>query len=676
MATENSPKPAKTPKKKGPIRWEAIIPFVIFCALVWAYFFFFFDNHLKAGLQYVGTQANGAEVNIDEVETSFWKAELDILNIQITDDDQPVKNKIQIGRVHWKMMWDALLRGKVAIEDSSILEIAIGVPRKKPGRVLPPPPPGEESAFDKVREQALAKAKEEFDKNVLGDVAAILGGVDPAEQLKNIEGQLKSAVRVKELQAELAKKEQEWKDRLARLPQAKDVQALQERLRNVKTSGFSNPQEVQTSLQQLDAIFKEADAKVKEVQATGQAVNGDVGTFQNTLKEFEEMVRKDIKDLEDRIKLPKLDVANLSKSIFGNMFLDKVKQAGFYMDKARTYMPPKKTAEEKAEYAKPVPHEREKGRNFKFGRPNSYPLFWLKNATISSKATKGADWSGDLTGSLKDVTDDPPVLGRPTLATFKGDFPKQEFFDVDGKVTIDHRTDDPVETILLKVGRYPVLGRLLVSSPEVTLGFDTAQASSELEGELRGGKIKLESKNVFKKRPGPPPDQTVVAAASAGAPLTGSFLTAEAKQPILADILKGALADIPTVTLNAGVNGPWSDLKFNINSSLGDDLMRAFDKQVQLKINEARAKLKAMIDERVGQEKEKLLAEFNKFKGQAENLIKEKQAEIDKFKNQIEQAKNDAVNNQKKQLEDQGKKKVEEEIKKNLPKGLPKGLGF
>lgn len=660
-AANPNDKKTKKPKKKGPIRWEAIMPFTIFVLIVWAYFFFFFDNHLKAGLEYVGTNANGAEVNIGSIKTSFWKASLDIREIQVTDVDQPAKNKIQIGEMRWKMMWDALLRGKVAIEDASILEIAIGVPRKRPGRVLPPDPPGTKSAFDKVREQAIAKAQEEFSKNVLGDAAAILAGADPAEQLKQIQASLKAETMIKGLQDEFAKKQEAWNKRLAALPQARDFDDLQKRLKAVKTDGFSNPAEVQQSVQQLDSIYKDADAKIKAVNEAKSAIGTDSNAVQASFKELEATVRQDIKDLESRLKLPSLDVKSLSKSIFGPLFLTKVKQAEFYMAKAREYMPPKKTAEEKAEFAKPKAHARNEGRNYKFGRPNSYPLFWLKHAAISSKHTKGADWSGNLEGKLLDVTDDPPILGKPTLATFKGDFPALEVMGVDGKVTIDHRTDDAVDRLDVKVASFPVMGQKLIDSEEVVLGFDKALSSSKFMAELRGANVKIELNSVFKRPTGntKPADALTASTEGMKLPQTG-FLSAQAKQPILNDILTGALNDIPEVTLNANVQGPWNALAFGIDSNLGAELARAFDKQIQAKINEARAKIEAMVNERITAEKEKLMAEFNKAKGEVDKVIKEKQAEVDKFKKQVETAKNEAINSQKKKLEGEGQKAVED----------------
>ena len=240
-------KPAKTkkPKKpKGPIRWEAIGPLVVVIGVIWAYFFFFFDTHARHGLEYVATQANGAEVNIGSLKTSFWNASLEIRNIQVTNAEAPIKNVVELGTMRWEMLWDALLRGKVAVEDASILDIRVGTTRKRPGRVLPPDPPGD-SKFQQLKEEALNNAQKEFSQNVLGDAASLLQGTDPAAQLTSIGNELKSSQRIKELEAELKKKQIEWEERIAKLPKNEDIQAFEKRAKAIKLDGFSNPLEIQ-----------------------------------------------------------------------------------------------------------------------------------------------------------------------------------------------------------------------------------------------------------------------------------------------------------------------------------------------------------------------------------------------------------------------------------------------
>jgi uncharacterized protein (TIGR03545 family) len=646
----------KKKKPKGPIRTGAVIPFAIIVVLIWAYFFFFFDHTLRKGLEYGLTQANGAEVNIGRVHTSFWGASLEIDKIQITDALKPEKNKLQVGEIHWRMLWDALLRGKIAIDDASILEISLGVPRAKPGRVIPPEPPSGQSALDKIRQKALTNAQAEFSQNVLGDTASILNGTDPTAQLGSVADQLKSTAKVKELQNELTKKQAEWKQRLDSLPQGKEFDALQARIKEVKFDHVNSPAEIQAAISQLDSIYKDAQAKYQVVESTGNGLNSDVAKYQSALKDVQALVAQDIKDLEGRLKIPKLDIATISKTIFGPLFLIKVKQAEFYMNKSRQLMPTKKTAEEKAEFRPPTAPERAKGRNYKFGRPFAYPLFWLKHAAISSKATKDAEWSGNIIGSLQDITDDPSLVGRPMIASFKGDFPTQEVSGVDGKITIDHTTETALERFNLKVESFPIQAQSLIDSPEVQLGFEKAIGTSEFNAELKDMDVSISSNSTFR--------HATMLGSSAGSaadnPGPQGFLKAEAKQPVLAEILKGAVAEVPTINLKAAVHGPWSALEFDIDSNLGRDLSAAFEKQIAKKINEARAKLKSAIDEQVGKQKAQLEEQFNKIKAQVDSLLKSKEADVKKVENSADQAKNDAVKSQGKHLEEQGKKVLDQ----------------
>lgn len=131
----------KPVKKQGPIRLEAVVPMLIVVGVTVLYFSLFFDNHLRRGLEYGATQANGAEVNIGKLQTSVFKASMVIGDVQMTDPLQPQHNRVQIGEVRFAMLWDALLRGKVVIDEATIADVQIDTPRKRAGKLLPPPPP-------------------------------------------------------------------------------------------------------------------------------------------------------------------------------------------------------------------------------------------------------------------------------------------------------------------------------------------------------------------------------------------------------------------------------------------------------------------------------------------------------------------------------------------------------
>ena len=635
--SNNSDTPKKPKKTPGPIRFEAIIPFGVVVALIWAYFALFFDSHARLALQKLGTDANGAEVNIGHLKTSFFNASLEIRKIQLTDAERPTHNSLEIGSIKWKMSWDALLRAKVAIDEASILDIALGTKRSSPGYVVPPEPPSNEpTAAEKLKTQALQAAEDRFKQNVLGDAAALLGGADPSAQLKNIEDSLKSQARIKELQNELAKKQKEWDERIAKLPKSEELKDIEKRAKAIKLDGFSNPMEVQQSVQQIESLVRDVDEKVKNVKATGDAVGSDLKTWQANINQLKDFVEKDIADLKNRFKIPQLDAKSLAMSIFGPMFLGKVRQYEAHFNKAKEYLPPPKTAEEKAAF-KPKPKERTEGRNYVFGKPKSYPLFWLKYASISSKASPGGT-SGDLKGELKHVSTDQRATGHPITLSFEGAFPSAEVFDVDGLLTLDHRTSTPEQSLDLKVGRFAVGEMKLVQSPEVNLALKEAAGSSKVNIRLKGGELDMKLDNTFSK----------------------VAYDTKAQQPMVQEILQGALADVPTVTLNARASGEWKSPEFDIRSNLGEALQTAFQKQLQAKINEAQAKLKSMVDEAIAKERAKLTAEFDKTKGELDKTVKAKQAEMDKLKSELEKKKNQAVSDGQKKLQNEGQKAVDE----------------
>lgn len=635
---------AKIKKAKGPIRFEAIIPFCAVVAVIWAYFFFFFDTHARHLVESVGTSAVGAEVNVGSLKTSFWDASLEINDIQVTNKEAPSKNAIELGQIRWKMLWDGLLRGKVVIDDASILDIRLGTTRKRPGRVLPPDPPSTDSKFDQLKEEALKTAEKQFSQNVLGDAASLLQGADPAKQLESIGNELKSSARLKELDAELKKKQKEWEERIARLPKSDELKSYETRAKAIKLDGFSNPLEVQKSVQEIDALVREVDGKIKEVQSTTQAVGSDLKTWQKNIDDIKSFVENDIKDLQNRLKIPSLDATSIAKSLFGPMILSRVRQFEGYMNKAREYMPPKKTAEEKAEFKKPKAHERQKGRNYKFGRPQAYPLFWLRHAAISSKESPDG-LSGDLKGTLKNLTDDPPMIAQPLTLAFDGRFPASKMEGVKGLITIDHRSDHPKESLSLSVARFPITEQKLIQSDEVTLGFKEAIGSSKLNVELAGGDLKMTIDSKFDH----------------------IQHDVSAKAAMVDEILKKVMSDLPAVTLNATVHGSWTDPKFDIDSNLGRELQAGFQKQLQAKINDAKAQLQKAIDDAIGADKARLTSEFSKTQGDTGKILKAKESEVNRLKDDLEKQKNKALNEGKNKLQQEGQKALDD---------LKKGFGF
>jgi len=629
----------KIPKTKGPLRFEAIIPTVVILALMWAYFHFFFDGHIRKAMEWTATSVHGAEVNIGKINTSVLGASLEIRDIQVTDKDKPQRNIVQVGRVHFKLLWDALLRGKMVVDDASIENIQALSPRKRPGRIVPKTEKqGEVSS--KVEKSVINQAQSQFNENVLGDVANVLGGTDPSAQLKNIEGELKASQKIKDLQAELKEKEKAWRERIKNLPQGKEIDEFGQKFKSLKFDS-KNPVEFAKSLTEAQKLIKEADKKIKYVSETSKELNKDVDVYSQAVKDVEKMVDQDLRDLQSRLKIPDVNAGEFSKGLFMRLFQQKLASIYKYAEVAKQYMPPKKTAEQKAadKAEQIVPRQRGTGINFRFPITTGYPLFWLKHAKITSTVSSSAEYSGNIEGKVVDLTSDPVYLKRPAIITVKGDFPKQQIMGLDSKIVLDHTGDVGKETMDLKIQSYPVGEQKLSDSKDVTFVINKANGGLELNAQLVGDQVNVSTVNAF----------------------TQMDYQIDSKNSMVRDILQKVMAGIPVIDVKARASGTWSNLDFHLNSNLGDEISQGFRREIQAKVDEAKAKLKALINEKIGGEKAKLTAEFDKIKGQMTG-------EVDRVKSQVEGAKKTAQNQLNQEQKKGGTKKLEEEGKKLLKK--------
>lgn len=645
-------------KKKGFIRWEAILPISVIIALVASYFILLFDSHLKKAIEFIGYSAMGAEVNVASLKSSFFNAGISIKGIQFTNSEKPTHNLIKIGEIKFGMSWDALLRGKLLIEIASIEQIQFDSPRTKPGRVKPPEPVSNEPSIiekegQKLAKQALDATKEEYNDNVLGDIAALMAGGNSQEQLKNLEGQLKSKAKIAELQKELATKQTEWNGKIKNLPQQKEIAGWNERFKKIKTKDFKTPQELQESLTQFQKLIQEINTKAKEVEKSGQKLSADFKYFETQSKEVEKLVQSDIKDLEAHFKLPKLNAQALTHSLFKKYAGPYLAQFNKYQKLAHKYLPPnllkkkgdKGPAEEDIQIQ---PRAREHGISYEFGKPNSYPFFWLKKALISSKATPGVPTLGNLTGEVLNVTSNQSLTRVPTQINFNGDFPELAINGIDAQLTLNHIHQPYKETFNAKVASYPVDKKMLVSSKDVELGFQKAVGSTLIKANYSDSLLEFSISNAYKQ--------------------LDYIVSASNKE--VDGVLKSIMSGIPMWTIDASGSGVFPNLPIELKSNLGKEMARGLERILQQKIEEARAKIKKIIDEAIGKEKAKLEEEFNKAKSQAEGEIKKVQETLDKQKSEMEAKAEEA----KKEESKKAQKQIESELKKHLPSDAQKKL--
>ncbi|MCM2351426.1 MAG: TIGR03545 family protein [Bacteriovoracaceae bacterium] len=615
----------KKEKKKGPIRFEAIIPVVVLSTITFLYFTFYFDHHMKKLIEYVGTQANGAEVNVDGVRTSFIRGSFDLDRLQVTDPERPTHNSIEIGNMHFQYLWDALLRMKFVVDDASINNIQLLKPRTSPGKVLPPEP-AKPSKIDALQLEVMAQVKNKYGANMLGDVLAVLEGGDYEAQIQKIRGTLKSEARVNAMVSDVQTKKEFWDGKVKELSDTSKLKEIETTLQAVKAE--KNFVKQAQGISKLNNLLNDVHKQYKEIETSTNKLQAEVKAVANYPKELQALVNEDITSLKNRFSVPQIDFKDMAMHLFAGEFAQYIAKGRKYQALAEQYLPEKKEPEDVV-----IPPKRSEGKNYDFPITTGYPLFWLKRAAISSKGTADS-YSGQVSGELTNVTTSPKQINRPVVLDMRGDFPAAKVMGVKALLTADFTKAISKQSALIQVNSFAVPEKLFVNDEKLKFGFLNAIGTSTISATLQEQQVNMSWTSALNKP---------------------QFLV-ETSNKIAKEMLTNVVNSIPVITIDGKATGSYKNLNMDIKSNLGTELGQGFTREIGAKVTEAQDKINALVEEKIKNPKETLMAAINGNNknlsqlGNLEDLYKKNE---DKIKAEIAKLKNGGGVDK---LKEQGKK--------------------
>ncbi len=663
MSTEIS----KPKKVQGPIRWNAIIPFIIMSLLVYIYFLLFFDLHMKKAIEWGGYKALGAEVNVGEFKSSFLKGNVKISKIELTDSKQPEFNSLELADIRFDVNWDALLRVKFVVEEIAVEGVQFMSKRSRPGKVAPPEPADDGPGFvDQLQEKAMNKIDKEGENNILGDTAEFLKTGKFDTQFQNIQDQIVSKKLISDINSKWKDKQTEWNAKVKTLPTTEELNSLKERFGKIKFSNFTSVQELDSSVKEADSLLKDVEARNKQVTELKSQLDSDLKGLDSDYKSIDLQIKKDIDTLKSRFKIPKIDAVSFAKELFMGYLTPYMQKLDRYKKTAQKYLPPKyakmldgqKQTKPADDAIQPLP--RSEGVTYEFPVKNGYPLYWIQKVKVSSKSNAQADY-GDVSGLISNITSNQRQIGLPTTAKIEGDFNK---FNVNGiklNATLDNRQVDSVIKADFAVGSYFLESLKLFENKDGSISIPKTRVSLNSSIDVIALKnFDIQLKNVF----------------------NDVNFDVKASDQALNEVLQSTMGGIHSFDLQAAAKGELKNLGIEIRSSLGTELEKGFSNLLQNKVKEANEKLQATINAEVGKLKGQLDNQVAALKNQTQGEIKKVQSQVDDQKKQIEakiaQAKNDfdnQANKAKKDAEDKARKQVEDEAKKKAEE-LKKRLGL
>jgi uncharacterized protein (TIGR03545 family) len=527
------------------VRWSYLAPRLAVLAVLWTFFYFFFDPLLGRGIEKLGSKALGARVELKGFHTGFYPPSIDLKGFAAADPEDPMKNLVEARGALFALEGRPLLEKKAVVRQAEVLGLAFGTPRARSGVFKGGPPTKAEKTLSKWTADAK-EAGSGFGANAKADLGKEYK-VDPEE--------LSSVKLAREFEARWPGRFEEWKRKIDAFDAEGRVKAI-----SSSAEGLGGSGDILGKAARLKGLKDKADELKKGLSELRRGVTADLEQAKADVKAVEAAKNEDIEQARKRLHLPRFDAERLSAYLLGPRSAAKLGKALRLIEVARRKMPVK---------GAPPGKEAPRGQDIEFPRGHAWPSFWLKAARLTGTADLGGPV--EFLGEASDFSTSPALVPEPARLSLAGGAGGRSF---KLSLELDHRRETPRDRIEFRVSGLPVAEFAAGDSGSfqvlVSPGAASLSGKVELEGDALRGKVS------FSER---------------GVKLTART---EGLQKDMARLLEAALAGVSSVEAEADLSGTLQEPRLNVSSNLGKAVSEGVSKALG---KEVEARTKALRDQ-------------------------------------------------------------------------------
>lgn len=374
------------------VRTELLYTVTGLVLVVVGYGYLFLDEHLEWGAEYLLGRSVGAEVNIDDVETGWVHPGVSIRRLRITDPSDPKRNVVDLGTLSIRMSLNALLRSKLVITDASLEGLRTGTRRPEPGWV------NEEGGdlrwlYTKLTHLVTSQLESATGGTVLGDLSGLLSGGSIETVLEGEAEALAARKRLRTVERSIEATEADLRKLRDRLPKVEDLNRVERKLESLKEVSGSVASRVRT----IRELRRTVTSWESELETVRRDLTGSLEELEASLAGVGTALERDVDTLNQRMKLPEVNLTNPSNQIFQAFVAERGGRIADLLGYYETYVGSGPEGDSAAAGEQPGPPAgytgTSPGRDYAYQTYWSYPDVWLKGFRLSG--------SGNQTDSLE-----------------------------------------------------------------------------------------------------------------------------------------------------------------------------------------------------------------------------------------------------------------------------------
>jgi len=375
-------------------RWKAVVPLLLFGMAGIAFWLLFADRIARRTAESVGTTLVGAEVEIERLHLDLPHGRVEIHGLTVASPFDALQNLLQADALVADIDPLPLLEKKLVIDRLTATGLKFGTPRRTDGRTG-------------GRSDGVIGQVTRWGEQLHVPALALPTGKISIDRLDP--GQLDTPRAAAALAARADSARQAWDSQLKGLDvaaTADSARQMVERLRGAKATDVKLLGDARRTLGQL----KQAQDRVTALE---RAARSGIAALQAGAAALADAKQRDYATARGLLKLPGLDAPDIGAALFGSAAVDRFQRALYWVELGRRYMPPGLLPRET-----PGPKRaRRAGATVRFPREHDDPAFLLRTAELSLELAAGAASPRTYAASVRGVTSDPALYGRPATAS-------------------------------------------------------------------------------------------------------------------------------------------------------------------------------------------------------------------------------------------------------------------
>jgi uncharacterized protein (TIGR03545 family) len=572
--------------------------FLILILLAWV----FAEPVARDTAEEAGTQLLGTEVNLGKLDLIPRQASVDLRALQIADPFVLTRNLIEADEIRLKLNPAALAEKKLVIERLTLHGMRFGTTRRKPARR----PSGDGFAPRVYR--SVEQWSQQFKVPLLS-----LTPIDTIRQLALNPAQLTT---IKEAQALLGRTDsvrqglEQGFQQLKIEPTLDSARALAQKLAatDPKTLGLDGTRQAIESVK--GTLEKVGEAK-KQIESLEGNVRTAVQSLGQGVKSLEQARQQDFAFAKSLLKLPSFSAPEIGGALFGQVSIDRFKQAAYWAELAQHYMPPGLLPR-----PQPGPQRlRASGETIEFPKAKEFPRFLLQEGQLDFTIGGTSPIQGAYTATVEGLTSTPELYGRPARISASRRAASSAIAAIDVHAVINHltaRTHDSAAARLqgIKLPSFDL--------PGLPLRLDPGTGSTSL---------------IFSMR-------------NAGAQLFGRWAVGSNRVRWLADsagrqlnelerLVVRVVSGLNNLQLVAELSGSMAAPKFSVSSNLDKAIARRLEAVVGEEVARAEKMVRAKVDSAVADKVEPVKRQVATVRAQATGRIQAERQRLEEVEKQL-----------------------------------------